>query len=132
MEDISDKVGKKMSPEDKVALKIVEKNVKYDGQRHEVAVPRKKHPGTCLLNSYSDGEKRLPYIEKQLLKKPAVCKVNEETIYQYLTKGYVRQVDTTNEGTFLAHFPVVKTDKDKTKTRIVFDALAKKDGIAVK
>ena len=61
-----------------------------------------------------------------------MCKVNEETIYQYLTKGYVRQVDTTNEGTFLAHFPVVKTDKDKTKTRIVFDALAKKDGIAVK
>ena len=61
-----------------------------------------------------------------------MCKVNEETIYQYLTKGYVRQVDTTNQGTFLAHFPVVRTDKDKTKTRIVFDTSAKKDGIAVK
>ena len=61
-----------------------------------------------------------------------MCKVNEETIYQYLTKGYVRQVDTKNEDTFLAHFPVVKTDKHTTKTRIVFDASAKKDGIAVK
>ena len=28
VEDISDKVGKRMSPEDKVALKIVEKSVK--------------------------------------------------------------------------------------------------------
>ena len=60
-----------------------------------------------------------------------MCKAYEETISQYLTKGYIRQVDTTKEGTFLAHFPVVRTDKDTTKTRIVFDASAKKDGTSV-
>ena len=40
-------------------------------------------------------------------------------------------MDTTKESTFLAHFPVVKIDKDTTKTRMVFDASAKKDGISV-
>ena len=60
-----------------------------------------------------------------------MCKAYEETINQYLTKGYIRQVDTTKECTFLAHFPVVRTDKDTTKTRIGFDASVKKDNISV-
>ena len=94
---------------------------------YEVAITWKKLAGTCLLNNYSDAEKRLHHIEKQLTKKQEVCKANEETVNQYLTKGYIRQVDTTKEGTFLAHFPVIRTDKDTTKTRILFDASAKKD-----
>ena len=32
--------------------------------------------------------------------------------------------DTTKEGTFFAHFPVVRPDKDTNKTRIIFDASA--------
>ena len=38
-----------------------------------------------------------------------MCKAYEETINEYLTKGYITQEDTTEVGTFLAHFPVVKT-----------------------
>ena len=60
-----------------------------------------------------------------------MCKAYEEIINQCLTKGYIRQVDTTKEGNFFANFPLVRTDKDTTKTRIVFDALAKKDGISM-
>ena len=132
VEDISGKVGKiMMSSEDKMALKMVVKSVKHDGQRYEVAIPWKKHPGTCLLNNCKDAEKRLHHKEYQFSKQPEVCKAYEETINQYLTKGYIRQVDTTKEGTFLAHFPVARTDKDTTKTRIVFDASAKKEGISV-
>ena len=53
VEDISGKVGKTMmSPEEKVAHKMVEKSIKHDGQWYEVAIPWKKHPGTCLLNNY--------------------------------------------------------------------------------
>ena len=40
-------------------------------------------------------------------------------------------MDTTKVGTFLAHLSVVGTDKDTTKTRIVFDASVKKDEISV-
>ena len=57
-----------------------------------------------------------------------MCEANNETIYQYLTKGYVRQVDATKEYTFLAHFPVVTADKDTTKTKIAF---VEKDKISV-
>ena len=118
-----------MSPEDKVALKMVEQSIKQYDQQYEVAIPWEKHPGNCLLNNYSHAEKRLHHIEHQLSKKPEVCKT--ETTNQYLTKGYIRQIDTKKEGNFLAHFPIVRTDKDTTKTRIVFDASAKKDGISV-
>ena len=68
---------------------------------------------------------------RQLSKKPKVCEAYKETIYQYLPKGYIRQVDTTKEYTFLAHFPVVTADKDTTKTKIAFDASAEKDKISV-
>ena len=118
-----------MSPEDKVALKMVEQSIKHYDQQYEVAIPWEKHPGNCLLNNYSHAEKRLHHIEHQLSKKPEVCKT--ETTNQYLTKGYIRQIDTKKEGNFLAHFPIVRTDKDTTKTRIVFDASAKKDEISV-
>ena len=40
-------------------------------------------------------------------------------------------MDTTKEGTFLVHFPVIRTDKHTTKTRLVFDASGKKDGTSV-
>ena len=60
-----------------------------------------------------------------------MCEAYKETIYQYLPKGYIRQVDTTKEYTFLAHFPVVTADKDTTKTKIAFDASAEKDKISV-
>ena len=40
-----------MSPEDKAALKMVEKSIKHDGELCEVAIPWKKHPDTCLLNT---------------------------------------------------------------------------------
>ena len=68
--------------------------------------------GTCFLNNNSDAEKRLQHIRNQFSKKPEVCKVYEETINQYLTKEYIRPVDTTKESNFLAHFPVVRTNKD--------------------
>ena len=84
VEDISNKVGKKiMSLEDKMAFKMVEKNIKHDVQQYEVAILCKKHPGTFLLNSYSDVVRRLHHIEKQLSKKTEVCKAYEQVINQY-------------------------------------------------
>ena len=64
VEDISGKVGKKITiPEDKVAYKMVDKSIKHNGQRYEVAIPWKKRPGTCFLNNYSDAVKRLNHTE---------------------------------------------------------------------
>ena len=81
VEDISGKVGKKMmSSEDKMALKMIEKSVKHDGQRHEVAIPWKKNTDTSLLNNYGHEEKRNQR-----------CKIYKETIDQYLTKEYINR-----------------------------------------
>ena len=125
VEYISVKLGKKMmSPEDKVTPKMVDKSIKHDGQQYEVAIQWKRHPGTCLLNNYSDAEQRLYHIKNQLSKKPEVFKAYQETINKYLTKGYIRQVDTTAEGNFFAHYQVVRAYKYITKIRIVFDASA--------
>ena len=55
-----------------------------------------------------------------------MCKAYEETINKYLTSD--RWIE---EDIFFAHFPVVRTDRGTTKTRIVFDVLANKDGISV-
>ena len=108
---------------------MVEKSIKHDSRRYKIALPGKKHPGTCLSDNYSDAEKKLHHIENRLSKKPELCKVYEETVVEYLVKGYIRQVDTRKEGNFLAYFPVIRTDQDTTKTRIVFDPSARKNGI---
>ena len=89
-------MGKKMMRlQDKMGLlKWKEKSTKHDGERYKLAIPWTKHPGTCLLNNYSDVEEILHHIENQLSEKPKVCKAHEETINLYLKKGYIRQVDT--------------------------------------
>ena len=67
--DISGKVEKKMmSPEDKVALKMVEKKHKHDGQPYKVAIPWIKHLGSCFLNNYCDAEKKITSYREATLK----------------------------------------------------------------
>ena len=68
---------------------------------------------------------------KDYTKKPKVCKAYEEAISQYLTKGYIRQGRYYKRRHFPCTFPIVKTGKDTTKTRIVFDASTNKNGISL-
>ena len=132
IEDVPYRMGNKMlSPEEKQALELVDESVKYDGKRYEVGIPWKRHPDTLALSNYNEAERRLFQIEKQLIKKPEIHQAYEETIQQYLDKGYIKQIENKKTGFYLAHFPVVRTDKDTTKTRIVFDVAAKKDGVLI-
>ena len=52
-----------------------------------------------------------------------------------MEKGYIRKIDSAEEKPsrkwHLPHFPVVRPDRATTKTRIVFDASAKCDGISL-
>ena len=54
-------------------------------------------------------------------------------IQEYLSKGYIRLIDDEPEPGkgFLPHFPIVKPSSTKTKTRIVFDASAKVEGVSL-
>ncbi|XP_078360456.1 uncharacterized protein LOC144644785 [Oculina patagonica] len=79
--------------------------------------------------------RRLCNTEKRLLKSPEIAEGYSKNITQYLEKGYIRKVDSAEEKPsrkwYLPHFPIVRPDRTTTKTRIVFDASAKCDGISL-
>ena len=77
--------------------------------------------------------RRLLNTEKRLLKNPEIGEAYTNNINQYLEKGYIRRLDPTEKSAlkkwYLPHFPVVRPDRTTTKTRIVFDASAKFEGV---
>ena len=77
--------------------------------------------------------RRLLNSEKRLLKSPEIGEAYTNNINQYLEKGYIRRLDTTEKSPLkkwhLPHFPVVRPDRTTTKTRIVFDPSAKFEGV---
>ena len=72
--------------------------------------------------------------EKKLARSPAVASAYSETINQYIKKNYIRKVCDHEKNAskwYLPHFPVIRPDKETTKTRIVFDASAKCNGVSL-
>ncbi|MCG8112261.1 MAG: hypothetical protein N0E59_16010, partial [Candidatus Thiodiazotropha taylori] len=77
---------------------------------------------------------RLHNTEKRLKRMPEVGRAYSDCIKSYVQKGYVAKVpvsDHSNSKWFLPHFPVLRPDKDTTKTRIVFDAAAQVEGVSL-
>jgi hypothetical protein len=57
-------------------------------------------------------------------------------IDQYIQKGYIHKIKEDQnkrppKAWYLPHFPVLHPDKPTTKTRIVFDASAKENGVSL-
>ncbi|XP_044182031.1 uncharacterized protein LOC122962848 [Acropora millepora] len=79
--------------------------------------------------------RRLYNTKKRLRKNPEIAEAYSENINQYLEKGYIHKIDPTEEKParrwYLPHFPVVRLDRVTTKTRIVFDASAKRHPVAL-
>ena len=120
--------------EEKQALEKVKGSLKFKNERYELAMPWKQnHPD--LPNNYSMALKRLHGTARRLLKNPEAGEAYSEIIKKYLEKGYVRKVTASEESPkqkwYLPHFAVVRPDKATTKTRIVFDASAKFNGISL-
>ncbi|CAC5423297.1 unnamed protein product [Mytilus coruscus] len=78
---------------------------------------------------------RLENTEKRLNKDPSIAKDYTQTTEKYIEKGYVRKVSTKEETIvgkwYLPHFPVIRSDKKTTKTRIVFYVSARFKGISL-
>lgn len=77
---------------------------------------------------------RLENTEKRLKRIPELGKAYKDCIKRYVEKGYVAKVPADNylnSKWFLPHFPLLRPDKDTTKTRIVFDAAAKFEDVAL-
>ena len=74
---------------------------------------------------------RLQNTEKRLQKSPEIAQAFSDII---VAKGYVKKVPKSEQSTskwYLPHFPVIRPEKDTTKTRIVFDASATCEDISL-
>ena len=123
-----------LNTEDKLALRMAEESIKYNGCSYEIAIPwKEKFIGS--QNNFEVVEKRLHNLERKLFKEPEVAKEYEKIISQYLEKGYVTKVSTDEDCDsakwYLPHFPVVRKDRSTTKVQIVFDASARYNGTAL-
>ena len=103
-----------------------------DGQ-YRVSIPWKGDK-MVLPNNYSMALRRLQNLEKTLLRDPEIAKSYQEIICRYLEKGYIREIKQTEKckaNWYLPHFAITKPGRVTTKTRIVFDASAKCNGISL-
>ena len=119
--------------EEQMALKKVEKSITYDNQMYRVGIPWKSQD-VVLKNNYQMALGRLENTDKRLMKSPDVASAYNQIIDQYIDEGYVKRIPQYAESTskwYLPHFPILRPDKDTTKTRIVFDASAKYDGVSL-
>ena len=99
--------------------------------RYEVSLPWKQfHP--VLPNNYALSQRRLLNLLKRLRQNPTLLRDYDAIIQEQIEKGIVEDVPATVTGSahlhYLPHHAVVRTDKDTTKVRVVYDASAKRDG----
>ena len=120
--------------EDKMVVEKVEKSIKFIDGHYQVAIPWKENK-LSLPNNYKLAFQRLQNLEKRLTRNPEVAAAYSEVIEKYLDKGYVRKIEMSEEQPtvkwYLPHFGVIRTDRVTTKTRVVFDASAKHNGVSL-
>ena len=119
--------------EEKLAMQTAKSSVRYENQMYLIGVPwKEKQP--VLPDNYDMALKRLENTEKRLKRSPDIAESYSKCIEQYVEKGYVRKVpehEKSKSKWYLPHFPVTRLDKETTKTRIVFDASAKHEGVSL-
>ena len=123
---------KSLAPEDSYALSKVSQSLKFKDGRYEVAMPWKPNAPE-LPNNYEMAVNRLKSTERRLMKDENIAKAYKDVIAGHLEKGYISKVqeEKDEKSWYLPHFPIIRPDKETTKTRIVFDASAKYNGISL-
>ena len=119
--------------EEQSALKKAEQSIQFADGMYRVGVPWRGNEPKLPVN-YKMALKRLENTEKKLVRSPAIATPYCATINQYIDKGYIKKVGDQNRNKskwLLPHFPVIKPDKETTKTRIVFDASVKCIGVSL-
>ena len=102
--------------------------VEFVGGRYEVKLPFKEcHE--VLPDNFALSRSRLNSLMGRLKSQPEVLKQYDQVIQEQLDQGVVEPVSTTQASTqtvgkthYLPHHEVIRTDKETTKLRIVYDA----------
>ena len=112
-----------------------QEQISFKNNRYEVHLPWKT-PHPSLPDNYELSRKRLENLLKRLRQEPEVLKEYDSVIKEQLQTGIVEVVEKPSEGEvgrvhYIPHHAVIRTDKSTTKLRVVYDASAKSDGVAL-
>ncbi|XP_065896127.1 uncharacterized protein [Dysidea avara] len=113
--------------EDRIVLNRAQESIKFIDGRYRITTPW-KDTASVLPNNYSMTLNRLKTLEKCLQRNSEMAKAYQDSISKHLKKGYIKQVECSENVRatwYLPHFAVVKQDRSTTKTHIVFDTSAR-------
>ena len=112
-------------------LKDFKSNIKFTGDRYEVALPwNSPEKGAKLVDNFDAATLRLRSLTKKFERNPSLEKGYSEAIQEMVTTGVAEEVPPDEVFTdkpvfYLPHRPVVRESSSTTKIRPVFDASAK-------
>ncbi|XP_063969477.1 uncharacterized protein LOC135157524 [Lytechinus pictus] len=129
--DESERLGD--SVEDRKARAMMEDIIRLMDGHYEMGLPWRQFPPS-LPNNHRMAESRLRSLKRRLEKDDSLHQKYTETMTNYLSKGFAREVDEDpqEEGSiwYLPHHPVTHPFKPE-KVRVVFDCAAKYQGISL-
>ena len=114
-----------------------QKKISFTNERYEVHLPWKTpHPLLPDNYQYQFSRKRLENVLERLRHDPEVLREYDCVIKEQLHRGIVEVVEKPSEEEvgkvhYIPHHAVIRRDKLTTKLRVVFDASAKSDGVAL-
>jgi len=111
-------------------------SIKFDSSRYEVRLPWCSEE-TWPPSNFQLAKGRLQGLLKRLRHKPEVLQEYNAIIQEQLKLGIVKKISNdSSEATdhnihYLPHHTAIRTDKQTTKIRIVYDASARDKGISI-
>ena len=112
-----------------------QEQISFTNERYEVNLPCKRlHP--LLPDNYQLSRKRLENRLERLRHEPEVLREYDSVIKEQLHTGIVEFAEKPSEGEvgrlhYIPHHAVIRRDKLATKLRVLSDASARSDGVAL-
>ena len=119
-----------IQPNEKSIYDYSSESIKFREGRYTVSLPWKQfHPP--FPDNYHLSQQRLMGLLKRLRQNPALMQNYDRIIQEQIEKGIVEDAPIAEAKSarlhYLPHHAIVRSDKDTTKLRIVYDASAKTD-----
>ena len=117
---------------DKSVLDDFDSSIQFKEGRYEVSLPWKESHGPLPTN-YELSLKRLHGLLHRLRHHPEILKEYDATIQEQIRKGIVQVVESPGDESdkklhYLPHHAVIRSDKETTKVRVVYDTSARSSG----
>ena len=122
-----------ITSQEEEAYRTARATIKQTNGRYSIGIPW-RDSNISLPDSYNNAVRRLLCTEKRLIREQLARESYMAVIQEYLSERYSRLIGNEAEpgkGWCLPHFPIVKPSSTTTKTRIVFDASVKVEGVSL-